>query len=191
MKTSKLSIPAQDGFELSAILREPTIQARAIIQINGGTGLPKELYANLATFLTQSGYITITFDCRGIGDSKPLSLKGFNAQIKDWAQLDLPGILGWVAIKYPNQKKIILGHSMGGQMVGLMPNNQLIDQLILISSGTGYWRDMSSPYKYMVAPLWFVVLPLLLPIVGYAPAKRFGQGENLPLGITKDWIRWS
>jgi predicted alpha/beta hydrolase len=34
--------------------------------------------------LTECGYFTLTYDYRGIGNSKPESLKGFQANLEDW-----------------------------------------------------------------------------------------------------------
>lgn len=183
-------IEARDGFKLSATIRRPLTEIRGIIQFNCGTGIPQIVYSNLASYLTEFGYVTVTYDYRGIGNSKPQSLKGFLSNIEDWGIIDMASIFDWIIKEFPGQRKIIIGHSMGGQLVGLMDNNEKIDKLILIASSTGYWKDMSSPYKWLMPPLWFLIVPLTTFIYGYANAKKIRQGENLPKGVALQWRNW-
>lgn len=190
MVEKQTTIPARDGYPLACIVREPEIPRKGVVQIHSGTGIPKELYAHFAQYLTQEGYVTITFDYRGIGGSSPENLKGFDAKTTDWGALDMAGVFDWVLEKYPSDKKIIAAHSMGGQMVGLMDNNDKIDQLKLIASSTGYWRDMSSPYKWILPPVWFLFIPLTTSIFGYANTKKVKQGEDLPKGVALQWRNW-
>ena len=186
----KIFIEARDGFKLSGTIRRPNSKIKGVIQINCGTGIPQNLYFNLANYLTESGYVTVTFDYRGIGSSKPKSLKGFEANLEDWGQLDMTSVFDWIDKEFPAEPKIIIGHSMGGQLVGLMDNYDKIDTLILIASSTGYWKDMSSPFKWLMPPLWFLLIPSMVAVYGYANAKIIGQGENLPKGVALQWRDW-
>ncbi len=190
MTETLLAIPAKDGYKLSAVLRKPIEPIKGFVQIHCGTGIPQRLYANFAKFLSKNGFITLTFDYRGIGKSRPKFLKGFEAYIRDWGQKDMAGIFNWVLKNYPEEKKIVIAHSMGGQMIGLMENNYKIDQLFLIASSTGYWKDMSRPFKWILPPFWFIWIPLSIGISGYANAKKIGQGEDLPKGVAEEWKKW-
>lgn len=191
MKIKELKISAADGYQLTATLREPIIKRKGVVQIHCGGGLAQHLYANFATYLTQQGYVTITFDYRGIGKSRPAALKGFKAYIKDWGTLDMVGVFNWVIKNYPDDKKIIIAHSMGGQIIGLMENNNQIDQLFLIASSTGYWKDMSRPYRWILPPLWIILIPIQTFIFGYAKVKKLNLGEDLPKGVALNWWKWS
>ena len=102
----------------------------------------------------------------------------------------MTSIFDWINHEYPSERKIIIGHSMGGQLVGLMDNYDKVDRLILIASSTGYWKDMSSPFKWLMPPLWFLLIPINIVIYGYANAKQIGQGENLPKGVALQWRKW-
>ena len=183
-------IEARDGFKLSSIIRRPNSKIKGVIQINCGTGIPQNLYFNLANYLTESGYVTVTYDYRGIGNSKPASLKGFQANLEDWGRLDMTSVFDWIDNEFPSERKIIIGHSMGGQLAGLMDNYKKIDTLILIASSTGYWKDMSNPFKWLMPPLWFLLIPSMVAVYGYANAKIIGQGENLPKGVALQWRDW-
>ena len=79
---------------------------------------------------------------------------------------------------------------MGGQQIGFMKNNNAIDQIVLIASSTGYWWDMSFPYKVLMPPLWFLFIPITTQTYGYANAKKIRQGQNLPKGVALEWRKW-
>lgn len=191
MSKENITITAKDGYQLGASLREPKNEIKGVIQINSGTGIPKEFYKHFATYLTKLGYVTITFDYRGIGSSKPKSLKGFKATNLEWATLDISSILDWSIKKYPSLEKIVIGHSMGGQLIGLMNNNEKIDKVFIIASGTGYWKDMPKGLTKMLMPfLWYFYMPLNTLIYGYSNAKKINQGENLPKGVALQWRKW-
>lgn len=191
IKAKQITITAKDGYKLTAILREPIIKKKGIVQIHCGGGLHQYLYKNFAQYLSKNGYVTITFDYRGIGLSRPKKLKGFKADAIDWGELDMAGVLDYVIENYPNDKKIIAAHSMGGQLVGLMENSDKIDQLFLIASSTGYWKDMNSPYKWIFAPLWLSIIPIHNFIFGYTRANKLKFGEDFPKGVASNWWKWS
>jgi predicted alpha/beta hydrolase len=188
--TENITIKARDGFNLSATIRRPLNDLKGVIQINSGTGIPQKVYSNLSAYLTDYGYATVTYDYRGIGDSKPENLKGFPAKMEDWGTLDMASVFDWIIENFPEERKIIIGHSMGGQLIGLMDNHHKIDKLILIASSTGYWRDMSSPFKWILPPLWFLFIPFTTFIYGYANAKKIRQGEDLPKEVALQWSKW-
>ncbi len=189
MVTNQVKIAALDGYPLGATLRSPVGKPLGVIQIQSGTGIPQELYWPFAEYLTARGYVTVTFDYRGINQSSPDTLKGFEAKITDWGRLDMAGVFDWVLDLYPDLKKIVIGHSMGGQMLGLMHNNHAIDQAIFIASCTGYWRDFQNPIRRLM-PLWIFAMTWSTKVYGYATAKKLRQGENLPGGVALQFANW-
>ena len=190
MKIEHIQIPARDGYMLSAKLYLPAEVSKGFVQIHSGTGIPQKVYSNFASFLAENGFTSLTFDYRGIAESAPRILKNSKAKISDWGRLDMSGVFDWVLSNFPNQKKIIAGHSMGAQMIGLMDNHKKIDQLFFIASSTGYWRDMSSPYKWLPAFYWYFLIPLHTRLFGYVNAMKVNQGENLPKGVALEWRKW-
>ena len=84
--TRDIEIPAIDGFALAATVYEPDALTDKVVLITGGTGVLRCFYDPFACFLQRQGFGVVTFDYRGIGDSRPLSLKGFWAQMHEWPQ---------------------------------------------------------------------------------------------------------
>jgi predicted alpha/beta hydrolase len=39
-------------------------------------------------------------------------------------------------------------------------------------------------------PLWFLLIPIIVAMYGYANAEKIGQGENLPKGVALQWRKW-
>jgi len=83
-----------------------------------------------------------------------------------------------------------VGHSLGTQLVGFIPNNHLLSAIIGINSSTGTWWKMKSPRNLKAALLWYIVNPLLTPIWGYAPLKLLGIMEDLPKNFINQWSNW-
>ena len=137
-----VTIEASDGFSLSANIYEPTNTPKGFIQFNSGTGIPKEFYRGFAAHCAKQGFVTVTYDYRGIGGSAPENLRGFEATNVEWGTLDASSIFDWSMKQYPDLRKTVIGHSMGGQIIGMMHNATHIDNIIMIASGTGYWKDM-------------------------------------------------
>ncbi|MFZ5973102.1 MAG: alpha/beta fold hydrolase [Bacteroidota bacterium] len=190
MTETPLTLPARDGFLLSALLLAPATEAKGAVLLAGGTGIKKEFYLNYARHVCSHGYAVLLFDYRGIGGSRPSSLRGFEARNFHWGQRDMPAMLDWLAARYPDVPKVLIGHSAGGQQLGFMDNHALLSKALLISSSVGYWNALASPYKYFTLFLWHVVVPITSATVGYVPASWFGLGEDLPKGVARDWRHW-
>ena len=90
--TQAVKLEARDGFAVSAQSICPP-SPRAAVLISSGTGFPKELYARLAAYGAERGYASLIYDYRGIAGSAPQTMRGFQADIMDWARLDFPAAL--------------------------------------------------------------------------------------------------
>lgn len=189
-RMASLQVPARDGFDLSAFLFEPKDDIKAGIQFHTGIGVKKELYVPFCSYLAESGYAVVVFDYRGIGGSRPVSLKGFQASISDWGLLDSTGVMDWLADRYPAHPRFIVAHSMGGQLIGLMDNNASADGIIVFSGTMGNWRNYSGSYKLFAGLLWFFYFPLCIRLFGYVPMKKIRMGEDLPEGVAHEWYLW-
>ncbi len=160
--------------------------------------MPRKIYRGFAGYLAGRGCAVLTYDYRGTGDSRQKSpvgynqsrsLVGFKASMSDWAALDVTAAVAWMRERYKNLPLNYIGHSFGGQALGLLANNSEVSRALLIASQAGYWKLMASPERYRVyAMLNFVGTPLTR-LLGYAPGWS-GLGEDLPKGVFEEWVSW-
>jgi len=190
MTPTKHTIPARDGFALSASLLETERTPMGCVQLSSATGVKKEFYLNFATWLCEAGYHVVLFDYRGIGESRPKSLRGFHALNHEWGQKDMAAVLDWLDARFPSLPKYAIGHSAGGQQLGFMDNHHKFSRAMAISCSVGYWKYLSSPYKYFTLFVWYVLEPVLNTTMGYLPSSWFKVGEDLPKGVAKEWRSW-
>jgi predicted alpha/beta hydrolase len=193
-----ISLPAADGYSLGASLFLPRGAKRHAVLINSATAVPRKVYRGFAGYLAHRGCAVLTYDYRGIGDSRQKSLvgynqfkslKGFKASMADWAALDITAAVAWMRERYKAMPLTYVGHSFGGQAMGLLANNTEVSRALLIAAQAGYWKLMATPERYRVyTMLNFIGLPLTR-VLGYAPGWG-GVGMDLPKGVFEQWTRW-
>jgi predicted alpha/beta hydrolase len=83
-----------------------------------------------------------------------------------------------------------IGHSLGGQIVPLVPNASKFQKVITVATGSGYWRENVPSLRLKVWWLWFVVVPLALRVCGYFPGRALRKVGDLPHGVMAQWRRW-
>jgi predicted alpha/beta hydrolase len=193
--TPALKITTADGFALSGQLYGNPAQARAALLIAPAMGVAQSYYAPFARWLAEQGFVVLSFDYRGMGQSRPAehrhSLRGFDADIHTWAERDAAAALATLDALLPATTPIHwLGHSLGGQIFGLVPNRDRVARMVTVGTGSGYWLENAPPLKRMVWWLWFFVVPIALRVAGYFPGKRLRKVGDLPRGVMAQWRRW-
>lgn len=183
-------VTTDDGHDIATWLFTSAGPTRATVVIAPAMGVPQSWYEPLAEWLTGQGYRAATFDYRGMGRSRPDSLRGFPATVVDWARHDARAVIEHVRTVAPDQPIIWLGHSVGGQILGFAPNHESIDRVVTIAAGSGYWRDNAPALRRRVWLLWYVFGPLLTPLFGYFPGQRLNMVGDLPRGVIRQWRRW-
>lgn len=163
---------------------------RAAVIVPSAMGVAQRYYAQFAQWLASQGYHVTTFDYRGIGLSAPPSLRGYPVNLFDWARQDCATMIDLVKSRFPDLLLHWVGHSLGGQLLGLIPNRDRIDRVITVATGTGYWLQNTWRTKSVVWWLWFVIVPLALRVAGYFPGKRLRKVGDLPFGVMQQWRRW-
>ncbi len=185
-----VEIPALDGVRLAGTFFEPKGRTRGSVLLLSGTGIPRRFYAPFADHLASRGLATLTLDYRGIGDSRPARWRGFEATKQDWGKKDFSGGFEWLEQTVPHGPRLVFGHSVGGQLLGMMDRPQAIDGVATFGTSFGYWRQMDGAYGWFVGGLWYVGIPLLTRLFGYMPSSSLGLGEDLPAGVAQEWARW-
>jgi len=58
--------------------------------------------------------------------------------MSDWGVLDMPAALAWLAERFPRLPLVTVGHSVGGQLIGCMPNQARARAHLMLATSTGY-----------------------------------------------------
>ncbi|MHA7305271.1 alpha/beta hydrolase family protein [Arthrobacter sp. TMN-49] len=164
------------------------VDVRGTVVIGSATGVLASYYHRYAAFLAAHGFTALTFDYRGIGQSRGGSLRGQNQRWYHWGSLDIDAVLGWAVDRSQGLPVHFVGHSFGGFGVGLAANASALSRILTVGGQHAHWRDFSVRHKVEHAVRCLVTLPLVA-AVGYFPAKRFGVMEDLPRGVALDWAR--
>jgi len=194
--TQPIKIKTQDGYEINGfewrLVPEPLTnnsKHRDVVIINPATSVRCQYYFRFAQYLFDQGFDVITYDYRGIGESKPKSLRGFKASWVIWGEQDFEAVLQNTVKRFSNQKILIVGHSIGGILVGLAPSNHLISRVFTMGSQQAYWPDYLSAHKLGMVIKWHGFMPLIASALGYLPAKRLGWMEDTPKQVALNWAR--
>ena len=196
--TGPIEIPTADGLRLGGTLFQPQSSNARAVTLQAATGVTQDYYGKFAGYLAGRGFTVLTYDYRGIGRSRargadgvtPASLRGFTASMRDWATIDAPAALDALERAVPGAKLIVLGHSFGGQVLGLLPRPERIAAALLVASQSGYWRNWPPFGRSLMWLVTHVVLPLGPRLLGYFPSSQLGFGEDLPAGVAIEWARW-
>lgn len=184
----KYQVASADGYQLETRVYQANGDHNNALLIAGATGVPQRYYKRFARLMTTKGFTVISFDYRGIADSKYQSLKGFDASVLDWAFKDYKSVLQWTLKEYGSP--YVIGHSLGGHIFGIVADSEKTEGLITFGTGAGWHGWMPLLEKYRVAFLWNILGPALVPFYGYLPSKLVGIGENLPYQVYKQWKHW-
>jgi predicted alpha/beta hydrolase len=181
-----LMLPARDGVKLAATLFEAAPRVRGALLLNGGTGIPRQFYAAFAAHLSGRGFVVLTYDYRGIGGSE----KPFEATIDQWGSIDQPSMLDHLARLHPGAPIGLVGHSFGGQVLGLADNIASVRAAVLITSQSGHWRHWPPGRRRLrMLALWWLLIPGLTALTGRFPGAWIGTA-NLPANVARSWARW-
>jgi len=124
-----------------------------------------------------------------MGASREAGLRGFRTDVTTWGQCDLDAMLREARAAGPGLPAFALGHSLGGQLFGSVPECAALDAFVTVTAGSG-WYGHNEKMRLQVRFLWFVAIPLLTPLFGYFPGKRLRIVGDLPAGVAWQWRRW-
>jgi len=94
-------------------------EKNTVLIISSATGVKQGFYKKFADFVSTNGITVITFDYSGIGLSLNKPIKQIKSSASDWGKNDLDSVIKFTKENYPNAKITLLGHSIGGQIIGL------------------------------------------------------------------------
>jgi len=191
LSPATLPLTAADGYPLQAMAYPPAGTPQGRLVVAGATGVPQRFYARFARYAAEQGIAVWTLDYRGIGLSRPGTLRGFRMDYLDWARQDLAALLAHVDAQGEGDGPLwMVGHSFGGHAIGLLPAHQRIQRIVTFATGAGWHGWMPPLERLRVRFLWRVMGPLLVGASGYLSWSRLGMGEDLPRDLFFQWRRW-
>jgi predicted alpha/beta hydrolase len=182
-----VSFACRDGLTLKGHVWPARTAPIASVIVNPATGVLARYYHFYADYLAGQGFDVLTYDYRGIGLSRPASLRGCGYRWREWGEQDFDAVLRFVDATRPGQPIRIVGHSIGGYLPGLSPYACRIDRMLTMGAQYAYWPDYARGHRLRLFLRWHVVMPALTAVFGYFPGKRLGWLEDLPSGVANEW----
>lgn len=190
IKITSLSAQATNGHLIGYTLYEPEKKPVAKVLIAPALGTEQRYYTNFASWLAEHGYLVATFDYSGTGKSRVEDIRSLDVDLLDWAKHDCLAMLRTLSDTSSPVPLYWLGHSLGGQLLGLTPETDRVYKAITIASGGGYWLDGPFALKFKVWWLWYVVAPLSIKLFGYFPGRKLRKVGDIPKGVMNQLRRW-
>lgn len=184
----EIEFKALDGYVLHGMFYPAQHSAKATLLIASATGVPQQFYRRFAQYMSGLDYQVFSFDYRGIGQSAPKKLKGFRMNYLDWGHLDLAGAVEYLAKK--DLPILMIGHSYGGQALGMLPNSNKITACYTVGTGVGWAGYMPFAERMKVGVMWNLIFPAVALRYGFIPWSKMNMGADLPLGVYQQWKKW-
>src|SRR5215475_7356177 len=110
-----VEIVCRDEVVLSGDLwTNPSGKRHSTVIINPATGVLARYYHCYAAFLAAHDFDVLTYDYRGIGRSRPASLRGCRYRWRDWGEKDFDAALRFAKARDADSAVLVVGHSFGG-----------------------------------------------------------------------------
>ena len=129
----------------------------------------------------------LTFDYRGIGESRHGSLRGLEAGLEHWGREDLGAAVSMAAKVFPDVPVWAIGDSVGNLLIGAAPDAPRLARIVMMAPHTGYWRDYGRKWRRALQVTWHGVMPAVTKMVGFFPGRALRLGEDLPKGVAMQW----
>lgn len=179
-----------DGRVLVGRLHHPGASARIAVVLHGGAGFPARFYRDFASWLsTTHRAAVLTYDYRDFGWSLDRPLARSDARLSDWGIKDQSAALSYLRSRFPQLPPRVLAHSLGGQWLAFHDDVALVDRVVAVGSGPGFWRSHPWPMLPKVLAFWWLAGPLAATLAGYMPGRLLGFGADIPGGVYWEWRR--
>jgi predicted alpha/beta hydrolase len=179
-----------DQYALAATLFSPVKALKGAVLLGPATGIKRQFYAHFASYLAENGYGVISFDNRGIGESLVGNVRKSEASLQCWGEIDMPAVLEQLKVSFPNTKYHLIGHSAGGQLVGLMHNALEFSSMFNFASSSGQISNMTLLHRLKAHFFMNFFIPINNALFGFCNSQWVGMGEPLPQKVAQQWRDW-
>lgn len=200
--STAIQLRCADGRLLQARWHNPAGPVRAVAVISPAMAVASPFYKGFAEWLAGRGYAVLSYDYRGIGPNLQGHVRQEPAGLRDWARLDMAAALRAghkrrLAAQEANEAQgqklglLMIGHSFGGQAIGLAEGFEQADALLGVAAQAADWRFWAGLQRIKAALFFHALLPAFGHALGHAPGWLLGpRAQGLPKAAALDWARW-
>ncbi len=182
-----LALSTADGARFELLCVVPSA-ARRLLYWLPAMGVPARHYLGFAEALAAHGVGVVLHEWRGIGSSDHRAGRHHDWGYRELLQDDLAAGTAALHQRWPQCAYSVGGHSLGGQLGVLLASLHpgVFDSLVLVASGSPYWRKFR--HAWLIG-LSMLLAPVLANLCGYLPGRRLGFAGNEARGVIADWTR--
>jgi predicted alpha/beta hydrolase len=174
------------GGAIAARLYPATRPGGRAVVLAGALAAPQRYLRHTALGLAAQGWDVLGFDYRGIGESRRWGSPTTN--LDRWGE-DLRAAVAVARQHFAPQTLLLLGHSLGGMLLGHSGLGDAVDGALLIGSTHG----VPSLYRgrgRLRLEAAYRTLPLLARLRGELPASPLLLNVPVPRDAVVQWVRW-
>ena len=184
---TSVRIRCADGVDLEGTLWEPAEAPTRVVVINCATATLATYYHRYARYLAERSMAALTWDYRGIGESRHGSLRRSTIHWRTWGEFDFDAVVQWTTDRFPSVPLSVVGHSWGGFLPGFAPASTAIESMVTVGAQHAYWPDYLRSERLGMLLRWHVLMPMITAAYGYFPGKRLGWLEDVPPHVVYEW----
>jgi len=181
----KLALRTTDGVEINVYLTPSEFEGKIehAILIAPALGVPAKFYGQFADYFAKCRFDVFCLDYR-ISDPNGSE----HPRLLDAGLYDIDTAIEYLATKY--RKVSFVGHSLGGQLLGLARSANKLNGAVFIASSIPDTRNMVFKLRWQTRTLKYFLLPFYRD-KGLFPSRKLGLSSlDLPASIANDWGSW-
>jgi predicted alpha/beta hydrolase len=186
---NEVHFKTNDGYQLAGTLFEPADSNVKAIIFNSATGVLRVYYRGYAKFLAAQGFSVLTYDYRGIGGSRLDASLSADLRMLHWGTQDMDAAITWMQDWCSDCILLGIGHSIGGQLLGIVPNSNRFEAFLNIASQQIHWTNYPLKQRFVAGLFFHALLPVFAHAFGGLPSWVLGA-EHLPKKVALDWSAW-
>lgn len=188
MKALSLPLPllCGDGIWISASLYEGQGSGITLIVLPAMMTRTR-FYRRFSEHMAAHGVRVLVVCHRGMGES--LEPSG-EVRLRDWGEQDLPAAIAWARSTRPQDRLMVMGHSMGGQIVTLPAQVHELDAILTMGATLAWFGHWPSPERQGIRA-WYWMAPVIARVLRHRwPLERLGLGPDIRPELVRTWARW-